>query len=45
MFEWVGDAVAMGQSPDRVKAAAHRVTATADDDGAAVVLESLLTGS
>lgn len=43
MFEWVGDAVAMGQSPDRVKAAAHRVAPAADDDGAAVVLERLLT--
>lgn len=45
MFEWVGEAVAMGQSPDHVRAVAHRVAPSADDDGAAVVLEELVAGS
>ena len=45
MFDWAGTAVAMGNAPDHVQAAADRVAPTADDDGAAVVLEGLLTGS
>lgn len=47
MFQWVvagrGRAVAMGQAPDEVKAAASEVTATVADDGLALVLEGLLT--
>jgi HAD superfamily hydrolase (TIGR01484 family) len=42
MFEWAGTAIAMGNAPDHVRAAAHRVAPTADDDGVAVVLEELL---
>lgn len=46
MFQWVvagrGRAVAMGQAPDEVKAAASEVTATVEDDGLALVLEGLL---
>jgi HAD superfamily hydrolase (TIGR01484 family) len=45
MFDWAGTAVAMGNAPAHVQAAAHRVAPTADDDGAAVVLEGLLAGS
>ena len=36
MLEWAGRGVAMGQSPDEVKAAADSVTATVEDDGAAL---------
>ncbi|MCH1882082.1 HAD hydrolase family protein [Agrococcus sp. ARC_14] len=46
MFQWVvagnGRAVAMGQAPDEVKAAASEVTAAVEDDGLALVLEGLL---
>lgn len=42
MFRWAGRAVAMGQASDRVKAAAGEVTGTVDEDGVALVLESLL---
>jgi len=42
MFEWAGTAVAMGNAPPHVRAAAHRVVANADDDGVAVLLEELL---
>ena len=46
MFQWVvageGRAIAMGQAPDEVKAAASEVTGTVDDDGLASVLEGLL---
>ena len=49
MFQWVvagsGRAVAMGQAPDEVKAAASEVTATVEDDGLAVLLEGLLVRS
>lgn len=45
MFEWAGRAVAMGNAPAHVQAAAHEVAPTAAADGAAVVLEALLTGS
>ena len=44
MFEWAarsGRAVAMGQAPDEVKAAATEVTGTVDDDGLVAVLDSL----
>lgn len=45
MFEWAvaggGRAVAMGQAPDDVKAAANGVTDTVDDDGLARVLAQL----
>ena len=37
-----GRAIAMGQAPDEVKAAASEVTGTVDDDGLASVLEGLL---
>jgi hydroxymethylpyrimidine pyrophosphatase-like HAD family hydrolase len=39
LFGWVGHAVAMGQSPAAVRAAAHAVTAPVGDDGVAVTLE------
>ena len=42
MLEWAARGVAMGQAPDEVKAAADEVTATIVDDGAALVLRSLL---
>ena len=42
MFEWAGTAVAMGNAPEHVRAAADRVVATADDDGVAELLEELL---
>ncbi|MCR8670510.1 HAD family hydrolase [Agrococcus sp. HG114] len=49
MFEWVaaggGRAVAMGQAPDEVKAAATEVTADVHDDGLAEVLEGLLVSA
>lgn len=41
MFEWAGLAVAMGNAPPHVRAAADRVVATADDDGVAELLEEL----
>ncbi|GAA4163270.1 HAD family hydrolase [Gryllotalpicola daejeonensis] len=45
MFEWAvsigGRAVAMGQAPDEVKAAASEVTGTVDEDGLATVLAAL----
>ena len=49
MFEWVvaggGRAVAMGQAPDEVKAAASESTADVHDDGLAEVLEGLLVSA
>ncbi|WAC67314.1 HAD family hydrolase [Agrococcus sp. SL85] len=46
MFEWVaaggGRAVAMGQAPDEVVAAATERTASVDDDGLALLLESIV---
>ena len=42
MFEWAGTAVAMGNAPPHVQAAADRVVATADEDGVAGLLEDLL---
>lgn len=38
MFAWAGHAVAMGQAAPSIKAAAHEVTATVDEDGVAKVL-------
>lgn len=38
LFGWVGHAVAMGQAPASVRAAAHAVTESVDDDGVAVTL-------
>jgi hydroxymethylpyrimidine pyrophosphatase-like HAD family hydrolase len=42
MFAWAARSVAMGQAPDDVRAAAGEVTAAVQDDGVALVLESLL---
>jgi hydroxymethylpyrimidine pyrophosphatase-like HAD family hydrolase len=44
MFAWAGWAVAMGQSVSEVVAAADEVAPPVDRDGAAAVLESLLSG-
>ncbi len=48
MFEWAaaggGIAVAMGQAPDVVRAAATRVTLPVEEDGLAVFFEELLSG-
>lgn len=44
MFHWAGTAVAMGNAPEHVRAAADRVIPTAADDGVAVLLEELLDG-
>jgi Cof subfamily protein (haloacid dehalogenase superfamily) len=42
MFEVAGTAVAMGQAPDHVKAQAHFVTGSFDDEGCAAALLSCL---
>jgi hypothetical protein len=42
MFEWAGTAIAMGNAPQHVRAAADRVAPTADDDGVAAVLEAVV---
>lgn len=42
MFDWAARSVAMGQAIDEVRAAASQVTASIEEDGAALVLESLL---
>ncbi len=42
MFHVAGTAVAMGQAPPHVQAAAHLVTGTVDDDGCAAALYSCL---
>lgn len=42
MFAWAGWAIAMGQAVPEVQAAADEVAPPVDDDGVAVVLESLL---
>ncbi|GAA4772759.1 HAD family hydrolase [Streptomyces sanyensis] len=44
MFGWAAHGVAMANAHDTLKAVAHRVTASNDDDGIALVLEELLTG-
>lgn len=41
MLRWAGRGVAMGQAPEEVKAAADEVTAPVEQDGLALVLESL----
>jgi len=41
MFEWAGTAIAMGDAPGHVAAAADRIIAPAADDGVAVLLEEL----
>lgn len=41
MLRWAALGVAMGQAPPEVVAAADRVTATVEEDGLALVLESL----
>ncbi|MFC4600010.1 Cof-type HAD-IIB family hydrolase [Cohnella hongkongensis] len=43
MLKFAGRGVAMDNSPDEVKAAADEVTVSNNEDGVAVVLESLLT--
>ncbi len=43
MFRWVGRAVAMGQAPPEVQAAAGEVTGPVEQDGLAQVLEPLLS--
>ncbi|MEU1074498.1 MULTISPECIES: HAD family hydrolase [unclassified Streptomyces] len=42
MFAWAEHGVAMANAHDELKAVAHEVTASNDDDGIAVVLEQLL---
>jgi Cof subfamily protein (haloacid dehalogenase superfamily) len=44
MLEWAGTAIAMGNAPAHVQAAADRIAPPAADDGVAVVLEELLAG-
>ena len=44
MFAVAGLAVAMGNAHEAIRAQAHRVTASADEDGVAMVLESLVAG-
>jgi hydroxymethylpyrimidine pyrophosphatase-like HAD family hydrolase len=43
MLAWATRSAAMGQAPPEVRACATEVTGTIDEDGAAQVLESLLT--
>lgn len=43
MLRWAGRGIAMGQADDTVKAAADEVTAPVWEDGAALVLEALLS--
>ena len=38
LFGWVGHAIAMGQAPASVQAAAHEVTSSVEDDGVAAAL-------
>ncbi|MER7109149.1 HAD family hydrolase [Streptomyces sp. NPDC000229] len=42
MFAWANHGVAMANAHDDLKAVAHRITASNDEDGIAVVLEELL---
>lgn len=44
MFGWAAHGVAMANAHDALKAVAHEVTASNEDDGIAVVLEELLAG-
>lgn len=43
MFGWAAHGVAMANAHDELKAVAHEITASNDDDGIAVVLEHLLS--
>jgi hydroxymethylpyrimidine pyrophosphatase-like HAD family hydrolase len=42
MLRWAARGVAMGHAPEVVRLAADEVTGSIDDDGALVVLRSLL---
>lgn len=42
MFAWAQHGVAMANAHDDLKAVAHEITASNEDDGIAVVLEQLL---
>ena len=42
MFRRAGMAIAMGQAPDAVKAAAHWVSASNEEDGVARAIERFL---
>lgn len=42
LFAWAGRSVAMGQANERVRRAADEVTGTVEEDGVALVLESLV---
>jgi Cof subfamily protein (haloacid dehalogenase superfamily) len=42
MLDWAARGVAMGQAPEEVTAVAREVTGTVEEDGAAVILRSLL---
>ncbi len=44
MFRWAGHGVAMANAHEELKAVAHEVTASNDEDGIALVLERLLAG-
>ena len=44
MLRWAGHSVAMANAPDAVKAAAGEVARGNDEDGVAIVLESILSG-
>ena len=45
MIAWAGRGVAMGNAQPEAKAAADEVTADADDDGFAIVVEGVLAGT
>lgn len=45
MLQWAGMGIAMGQAPERVKAAARFVTDSIDDDGCAKAIERWVLGS
>ncbi|CAM5629332.1 hydrolase [Streptomyces spiroverticillatus] len=45
MFGWAAHGVAMANAHDELKAVAHEITASNEDDGIAVVLENLLARS
>jgi Cof subfamily protein (haloacid dehalogenase superfamily) len=45
MFNVAGLAVAMGNAAETIQVLAHRVTAGADEDGVAIVLEELVNGT
>ncbi|MFI2352679.1 HAD family hydrolase [Streptomyces sp. NPDC019443] len=44
MFGWAAQGVAMANAHEELKAVAHEITASNEDDGIAVVLEQLLRG-